>query len=305
MTRIVVCLTLILCVVQGAIAQTTFHGDNARTGAYQSPGIKKLKGVKWKFKTDAPVISSPVISNGVVFVGSVDTFLYAIDQATGQQKWKFGTNGSIQSSPAVADGVVYFGTYEGLFYAVDEKTGTLKWKFAMEYEKRFEAKHLHGQGPKNQTIPDDWDFYLSSPAVFNNRVYFGSGDKNVYALNAKTGAYQKQRIRNNKNHVPGADTIGRKACRSSELPDEQPSGNPLVGSELPLFMDLCDQRNEQNSRTCPADNFYHLLCRARNAPDLGVLHPSLEYPEADNIDAARDAQLTHRVSLMHLDGLYA
>ena len=176
-----------LFILQSVEAQLTFHGDNTRSGVFDSPPIRTLHGVKWKFKTDAPVIGSPAISNGVVFVGSVDTFFYAIDQATGRLKWKFETNGSIQSSPAISDGLIYFATYEGLIYAVDENTGTLKWKFAMEYEKRFEATHLHGQGPKKQTIPDDWDFYLSSPAVFNNRVYVGSGDKNIYALNAKTG----------------------------------------------------------------------------------------------------------------------
>jgi len=37
-------------------------------------------------------------------------------------------------------------------------------------------------------MPDPFDVYLSSPAVWNNAVYFGSGDGNVYALDAATGA---------------------------------------------------------------------------------------------------------------------
>ena len=181
---------VILSIVQVVSAQTTFHGNIARTGVYESSGIRQLKGVKWKFKSNAPFISSPAISNGVIFIGSTDTNLYAIEQETGQQKWKFETKGRIVSSPAVTKGLVYFGSYDGNFYAVDEKTGILKWKFAMEYEKRFEAKHLHGNEPKEQNIPDAWDFFTSSPAVFNNRVYFGSGDKNVYSLNAQTGALE-------------------------------------------------------------------------------------------------------------------
>jgi outer membrane protein assembly factor BamB len=56
-----------------------------------------------------------------------------------------------------------------------------------EYERRFEAKRLHGYPPGYQTIPDSWDIYLSSPAVYNGRVYFGSGDGNVYAVDAKSG----------------------------------------------------------------------------------------------------------------------
>ena len=37
-------------------------------------------------------------------------------------------------------------------------------------------------------MPDPFDCYLSSPAVWNGAVYFGSGDGNVYALDAASGA---------------------------------------------------------------------------------------------------------------------
>jgi eukaryotic-like serine/threonine-protein kinase len=69
-----------------ALAQATFHGNNARTGVYDSPGPAKLNGVKWIFKTNGPVVSSPAIVGGVVYIGSLDGSLYAIDQETGQQK---------------------------------------------------------------------------------------------------------------------------------------------------------------------------------------------------------------------------
>ena len=42
--------------------------------------------------------------------------------------------------------------------------------------------------PRNQTIPDAFDVYLSSPVVVGASVYFGSGDGNVYALDAGSGA---------------------------------------------------------------------------------------------------------------------
>ena len=77
--------------------------------------------------------------------------------------------------------------YDGSFYAVDAASGKLKWKFDTAGEKQFEAKGLHGYYPRTQTIPDMWDFFLSSPAVNEGLVYFGSGDGNLYALNAETG----------------------------------------------------------------------------------------------------------------------
>jgi outer membrane protein assembly factor BamB len=42
--------------------------------------------------------------------------------------------------------------------------------------------------PAGDTAPDPFDCYLSSPAVWNGTVYFGSGDGNVYALDAASGA---------------------------------------------------------------------------------------------------------------------
>jgi outer membrane protein assembly factor BamB len=84
--------------------------------------------------------------------------------------------------------MVYAGSYDGKFYALDAQTGATKWKFATAGERRFEAKGLHGMQPKTQTIADPFDVFLSSPVVVESAVYFGSGDGNLYALDAGTGA---------------------------------------------------------------------------------------------------------------------
>src|SRR5258707_13767286 len=113
-----------------------------------------------------------------------------MDLATGAEKWKFKTGGRIPSSPAIANGLVYFLSYDGNFYAVDEASGKVKWKYATGGERRFAAKHLHGMEPAAETMPDPFDFYLSSPAVAGGLVYFGSSDSNVYALDAGSGTLQ-------------------------------------------------------------------------------------------------------------------
>jgi outer membrane protein assembly factor BamB len=178
---------ILFVIAQGALAQNTFHANLARTGVYESGGPKQLDGVKWAFTTQGPIISSPAIADGVVFIGSSDGALYAIHQETGQQKWKYETQEPISSSPAVADGIVYFISYDGVMYAVSAETGTLKWRFSTGGERRFEAKGIHGLTPSEQMIADPMDLFLSSPAVFNARVYFGSSDGNIYSLDAHTG----------------------------------------------------------------------------------------------------------------------
>jgi eukaryotic-like serine/threonine-protein kinase len=168
-------------------AQTMFRGDPAHTGIYAGPAPQKTPRVKWRFPTGDRVVSSPVLQDNVIYFGSDDGTIYAVEASTGKQLWKRATKGPVPSSPAVADGVVYAGSYDGNFYALDAKTGETKWKFATAGEKRFEAKGLHGFQPKNQVIADPFDIFLSSPVVVKGSVYFGCGDGNLYALDAATG----------------------------------------------------------------------------------------------------------------------
>jgi len=168
-------------------AQATFHGNNARTGVYESAGPKQLDKMKWKFKTDGPIVASPAIADGVVYMPSLDTNLYAIDQETGKEKWRYKSRMPIASTPAVAGGLLYFASSAGSLGAIDVASGKIKWVLPTEYERKFEAKNLHGYPPAAQTIPDAWDIYTSSPAVSNGKVFFGSGDGGIYAADAQTG----------------------------------------------------------------------------------------------------------------------
>jgi len=178
---------LLFCLPTFAQDSRMFRGNLAHTGAYNAPGVPKFSRIKWKFQTGGQVISSPAVTNGKAYIASTDGNLYAVDLESGVQKWKLALGVRATASPAVDKGVVYLGTYSGRFYAVDEATGKLKWKFQTEGERRFAGKHLHGSEPAGETMPDPFDCYLSSPAVWNGAVYFGSGDGNVYALDAATG----------------------------------------------------------------------------------------------------------------------
>ncbi|HEX3351667.1 MAG TPA: PQQ-binding-like beta-propeller repeat protein [Terriglobales bacterium] len=179
-----------LCLCLSAFGQDSpmFRGNLAHTGVYNAAGVPSFNKIKWKFQTKGQVIASPAVADGVIYVAATDGNLYAIDLESGAQKWKLALGVRATASPAVDHGVVYLGTYSGRFYAVDAAAGTLKWKFQTEGERRFAGKHLHGSQPAGETMPDPFDCYLSSPAVWNGMVYFGSGDGNVYALDGASGA---------------------------------------------------------------------------------------------------------------------
>lgn len=107
--------------------------------------------------------STPTVDNGIVYVGSFDHNIYALDAATGSLKWKYPTGGSIWSSPIVKYGNVYVGGDDKNVYAIDAASGSLKWKY-----------------PTSGSI---W----SSPIIFLATLFIGSDDGNVYAINAFTG----------------------------------------------------------------------------------------------------------------------
>ena len=60
---------------------------------------------------------------GIIYVGSDDGTLYAVDAETGTEQWTFETGDSVQSSPTVVDEIVYFGSQHNVVYAVDIASG--------------------------------------------------------------------------------------------------------------------------------------------------------------------------------------
>ncbi|MEV0372015.1 PQQ-binding-like beta-propeller repeat protein [Streptomyces sp. NPDC050636] len=126
-----------------------------------SPGT-----LRWQYSTHGSVISSPTVADGVVYVGSTDNNLYAIDAVTGEHRWRYTIKEPVYSSPTVADGVVYFSGEVNNLYAIDAATGKYRW-------------HYEG----------DID---SSPTVADGMVYFGSNNANLYGIDAATGKLRWQ-----------------------------------------------------------------------------------------------------------------
>jgi outer membrane protein assembly factor BamB len=165
----------------------TFRSNYQHTGVYNASGPEKFNRVRWKFKTEGRIFSSPSITDGVVYFGSNDSCLYAVDATSGIQKWKFKTSGIVSSSPAIYGGKVYFLSFDGSLYALDAKTGAKIWSFNGGPEKIYTAPGIHGLQPKTQMMADPWDMFLSSPVVNRGSVYFGNGTGMFYAIDCKTG----------------------------------------------------------------------------------------------------------------------
>ncbi len=195
------------------------RGGPQRTGLYNTKGVAKFSGVKWQFQTEGAIWSSPVLADGVVYFGSDDGHFYAVDAQTGIQKWRFETGDDVRSSAAVAGGLVYFESYDGYLYALNPQDGQPVWKFRLAggdvlklrpayddylssplvadgvvYAGAVDPRHClyaldarTGQEKWNFSPASGVDIVHSSPALFNDTLYFGGDFNNFYALDAKTG----------------------------------------------------------------------------------------------------------------------
>src|SRR5262245_10364007 len=122
----------------------------------------------WRFQTGA-VESSPLLLDGVLYFGTFDHKLYALDAKTHKVRWSFSTGDAVKGGPAYWNGTIFTGSYDGKVYAVDARTGKQQWSSS-------------GRGG----ILGSGNFY-ATPAVAYGRVFIGNTDGRVYAYGAKTG----------------------------------------------------------------------------------------------------------------------
>jgi len=94
-----------------------FRGNQELTG-YTDVELPTSLKLLWTFKTGDKIQSSPVVCNDIIYIGSNDGKVYAID-GNGEQIWEFKSETSFEASPLLLDGVVYIGSLEGILFALD------------------------------------------------------------------------------------------------------------------------------------------------------------------------------------------
>ena len=58
------------------------------------------------------------MADGIVYVGSNDRHIYALEASGGALIWRYETGDQVDSSPLVADGIVYVGSRDQHAYAL-------------------------------------------------------------------------------------------------------------------------------------------------------------------------------------------
>jgi outer membrane protein assembly factor BamB len=64
------------------------------------------------------MVQRPNLVGQLVYFGSDDGNLYALDASSERQMWSFPTDNAVSSSPTVVNGIVYVSSTDGKLYAV-------------------------------------------------------------------------------------------------------------------------------------------------------------------------------------------
>lgn len=158
----------------------------------------------WKFKCEDEVRSSPRVTDGVLYIGSYDHNLYALDAGDGSFLWKFPTEGGVVSAPCVHKDTILIGSEDGKLYAVSQRLGNEIWSCAtgerVRSSPRVEYGHCFCGSDDGMMYAINvlsgrtvWQFQSagpvrSTPLVAGEMVYFGSDDGYIYALDMGSGA---------------------------------------------------------------------------------------------------------------------
>jgi outer membrane protein assembly factor BamB len=151
----------------------TFRNGPQLLGVAASTLPEKLEQL-WEVPTPDGVVSTPVIRDGKVYVGTLTGYLLCLDLATGKERWRYR---SIESKDekefasgfaapiGIAGDKVFAGDEAGTFHVVEAATGKKAWLLATDSE------------------------IVGGPTFLEDRVLFGSHDGKLYCLKQADGTH--------------------------------------------------------------------------------------------------------------------
>jgi outer membrane protein assembly factor BamB len=101
-----------------AVADRVAYVISGGKGKYKCDASKATNGdLLWSTRAfSGEPGSPPTVANGVVYFGSKNGNVYALDASAGSRLWTYLTNDQVIASPAVVNGRAYVGSYDGSLY---------------------------------------------------------------------------------------------------------------------------------------------------------------------------------------------
>ncbi len=158
----------------------------------------------WSWQAAGAIESSPVVEDGIDYLGDWAGDVYALDLRTRKLRWTYHDGCKITASATLAGGSLYIGDYCGRAIALERSTGRLLWSNStggavygtaataggrvFVPSRGGEALYAYTTGGQYLWHVSTGDLVYSAPAVWQGRVYFGSYTGTLYCVSAATGS---------------------------------------------------------------------------------------------------------------------
>lgn len=186
-----------------------FQYDQYNTG-HQDTTISSNNTVEreWSYSTEDAVAASPIIDNGVLYVGDRSGNIYALDASSGEAVWQSKIGSKIVRSGAVTSNAILFGNEDNQLRSVSKDTGNVLWtqdlgRTALGITAINGTAYVGRSGYGKMYAVDvttgdiNWEYearggiqsnIAAAPAVTENKVVFGSANSYIVALNRSDGS---------------------------------------------------------------------------------------------------------------------
>jgi outer membrane protein assembly factor BamB len=122
--------------------------------------------------TDQWLIGGPVLTDGVVYLGSSDQHLFhAIDASSGELLWSTGLDCRIWGTALIKEGLIYIGSNS--LFTLEKGSGKIL--------RQCEFPQVHEEMKYGEYTDRSANFH-SSPVLFHGMIILGSDDGHIYAI---------------------------------------------------------------------------------------------------------------------------
>jgi outer membrane protein assembly factor BamB len=137
----------------------------------------------WTFRGESPFWAGTTYAHGLVYAGDDGGVLHALDAKSGGERWRFRAAGAIRGRALVVGNDLFLCADDGLVRRLDARTGKLRW------EARVESTVVRYPIDDPRTI---WDRFGADPVLAGGRLYVGTHDGRMVALDPADGARRWQ-----------------------------------------------------------------------------------------------------------------
>jgi outer membrane protein assembly factor BamB len=178
-------------IIDGVLYFSTFPTKESLERVYLETGLRE------PLEINGPVCSSPIGEGSIVCYATIHRQLHAVDVSNNREIWTLPTSESFSVNPIVEKGTLISAMRHTDLYGVDLRTGAVAW--------RFKVGDLRSHSPlssEGMVFIGSTDGYVigaeaitgeeimwfrtyssvTSPAICEDTVFFGSEDNHVYAV---------------------------------------------------------------------------------------------------------------------------